>query len=340
MVLMNDVVLRGTAMSILYLEDQGAVVGVDANRCKVTHTDGMVRYLPLETLDGIMILGHIQLTTQCMETCLQRGITISYLSRGGKYFGRLVSTEHINVERQRKQCALYENAFSVDLAREVLAAKLKNQEVVLERYAKSKNIYLDDQIRMLRICRKKVLEGSRIAEMIGFEGQGAKAYFDGLSKVIDPAFAFHGRSRRPPMNPFNSMISLGYSILMNEIYSKIEAKGLNPYFGFIHRDNEKHPTLASDMMEEWRAVIVDSTAMSLINGHEIRTDNFEMGMDEPGCFLNKEGLKIFLNKLENKLQTEVKYRVSFRRAMTLQMEQLVKAIETEDASIYKPIEIR
>lgn len=72
------------------------------------------------------------------------------------------------------------------------------------------------------------------------------------------------------LNEFNSMISLGYSILMNEVYCKIEMKGLNPYFGFIHRDAEKHPTLASDMMEEWRAVIVDATAMSMINGHEIQ----------------------------------------------------------------------
>ena len=147
-------------------------------------------------------------------------------------------------------------------------------------------------------------------------------------------------------NEFNSMISLGYSILMNEVYCKIEMKGLNPYFGFIHRDAEKHPTLASDMMEEWRAVIVDATAMSMINGHEIQKEHFNFSMDEPGCYLTRDGLKIYLNKLERKFQTEVRYlkyvdyAVSFRRGIFLQMEHLAKAIEEGNANLYEPITIR
>ena len=157
---------------------------------------------------------------------------------------------------------------------------------------------------------------------------------------------FQGRSRRPPKDEFNSMISLGYSLLMNEVYCKIEMKGLNPYFGFIHRDAEKHPTLASDLMEEWRAVIVDATVMSMINGHEISKDQFYFDMDEPGCYITRDGLKIYLNKLERKFQTEIRYlkytdyAVSFRRAILLQMERLTKAIEEGDADLYKPVIIR
>ena len=100
------------------------------------------------------------------------------------------------------------------------------------------------------------------------------------------------------------------------------------------------------MMEEWRAVIVDATAMSMINGHEITKDNFTFDMDEPGCYLTREGLRLYLNKLERKFQTEVRYLkyveypVSFRRAILLQMESLVKTIEEGDAEIYEPIIIR
>ena len=182
--------------------------------------------------------------------------------------------------------------------------------------------------------------------MIGFEGQAAKSYFQGLSKCIDEEFKFQGRSRRPPKDEFNSMISFGYSLLLNEVYCKIEMKGLNPYFGFIHRDAEKHPTLASDLMEEWRAVIVDATVMSLINGYEIKKEHFQADLDQTGCYLTREGLKIFLNKLERKFRTEVRYlkytdsAVSFRRAILLQMDRLAKAIEEGDASIYEPIIIR
>jgi CRISPR-associated protein Cas1 len=234
----------------------------------------------------------------------------------------------------------------MDFSRRIIRSKLKNQAVVLRRYEKSVKIPVEEQLKMLHICRDKIEHCKTIPELMGYEGQGAKAYFDGLSRLVNPEFAFRGRSKRPPLDAFNSMLSLGYSVIMNEIYSKIEAKGLNPYFGFMHRDRENHPTLASDLMEEWRAVIVDSTVMSMANGHEIKPDHFVHDLEEPGCYLTRDGIRLFLPKLERKLQTEVKYldyieySVSFRRAIALQADQLVKAIESEDASLYRPIEIR
>lgn len=333
-------------MSLLYVNDSGATIGIEGNCCTVKQKDGSKRMLPIESLDGITIMGQSHMTTQCAEECMQRGIPVSYFSKGGKYFGRLISTGHVNVERQRKQCALYDTGFAVELAMKILSAKIKNQSVVLRRYEKSKGLNLEEEQKMSAICRNKVLTCDRIEEMIGFEGQAAKYYFKGLSACIDENFTFQGRNRRPPRDEFNSMISLGYSILMNEVYCKVEMKGLNPYFGFIHRDAEKHPTLASDMIEEWRAIIVDATAMSMINGHEILKDHFYFNMDEPGCYITKDGLKLYLNKLERKFQTEVRYlkyvdyAVSFRRGIFLQMEHLAKAIEEGDASLYKPIIIR
>ncbi len=181
---------------------------------------------------------------------------------------------------------------------------------------------------------------------MGYEGTAAKYYFSGLAREVDQDFSFHGRNRRPPKDPFNSMISLGYSIIMNELCSVIQRRGLNPYFGFMHQDRENHPTLASDLMEEWRAVIVDATVMSLINGHEISLDHFQNNVDMPGCYLTKEGMRIFLNKLEKKLRTKVNYltyidyAVSFRSAIDLQVRQLVKAIEENDCELYKEVIIR
>ena len=139
---------------------------------------------------------------------------------------------------------------------------------------------------------------------------------------------------------------IAYVSCLIEIYGKIEEKGLNPYFGFMHRDAEKHPTLASDLMEEWRAVIVDATVMSIVNGNEITKEEFIHNVDEPGCYLNRKGVGILIKKLEKKFQTDVKYlsyidySVDFRHAMLLQVNQLVKAMESEDASLYYPIQIR
>lgn len=333
-------------MGLLFINANNAVVGIESNQCVVKYADGMRRIIPIETLESITIMGHAQMTTQCVQECLKRGIPVAYFSKGGTYFGRLQSTGHVHAERQRRQCDLYESTFAIELARNMLNAKLKNQQVVLRRYEKGRNISVSESLKMLHICREKLFKCQTIQEMMGYEGQGARAYFDGLSTLINPEFIFHGRSKRPPKDEFNSMISLGYSVLMNEVYGKIEAKGLNPYFGFVHRDKEKHPTLASDLMEEWRAVIVDSTVMSMINGHEIQKDDFATDMEEPGCFLNKNGIKVYLSKLEKKLQTEVRYlsyvdyTVSFRRGIDLQVNCLVKAIEEGDAALYKPIEIR
>lgn len=333
-------------MSLLYVNEDGAQIGMDANRCTIKYKDGLKRTIPIESLEGVTILGKSQITTDCMEEFLKRGISVSYFSKGGRYFGRLQSTGHVNAVRQRKQSRLYDTEFALELGRKILSAKVKNQSVVLRRYERSRQIKAVEEQKMLTICRNKMEQCRSIPELIGYEGQAAKYYFAGMAKCIEPEFHFSGRTRRPPMDEFNSMISLGYSILMNEVYSKIEMKGLNPYFGFIHRDAEKHPTLASDLMEEWRAVIVDATAMSMINGHEIHKDDFLFHYEEPGCYLTKNGLKLYLNKLEKKFQTEVRYlsyteyAVSFRRAIFLQIEQLTKAIETEDASLYEPIVIR
>ena len=333
-------------MSYLYVNEDGVVVSIEGNRCIAKYKDGMIKYMPIEALEGIVIMGRSQLTTYCMEQCLERGINVSFFSKGGRYFGRLHSTGHVKTDRHRRQCELYDSQFAIDLSKRIISAKLKNQEVVLRRYERSKNINLKDIHNMMSICRNKIETCNSIYEIMGYEGQGAKYYFDGLSKCINEEFVFHGRSRRPPLDEFNSMIGLGYSVLMNEIYGKIEEKGLNPYFGFIHRDAEKHPTLASDLMEEWRAVLVDATVMGIINGNEISKDDFVKNLDEPGCYLNKNGVGILIKKLEKKFQTDVKYLdyvdypVSFRHAMMLQMNQLVKAIESEDATQYLPIQIR
>lgn len=332
-------------MSQIFVEESDVTIGIESNRCVVKGADGIRAEIPIEILEGITILGRAQITTQCIQECLKRGIPVSFFSKGGSYFGRLQSTGHVNTERQRKQCRLYESDFAVQLARSIVSAKLKNQSVVLKRYEKSRGISVQESLKMIRICRAKCLHCEGISELIGYEGQGAKAYFDGLAKLVEPDFYFQGRSKRPPLDAFNSMINLGYFVLRSELLGQIEAKGLNPYFGFMHKDREKHPTLASDMMEEWRAVLVDATVMSMINGHEIHMEDFQVDADS-GWNLTREGIKRFMGKLDRKFWTEARYisyadyEVSFRQAIALQLDMLVRAIEAEDASIYKPVVIR
>lgn len=333
-------------MSYLYLCENGATVGIEENYVVVSYSNEMKKKIPIETLESIQIFGHASITSPCIVQCLKKGIPVMYYSKGGAYFGRLQSTGHVNAVRQRMQSRLGDTPFALELSRRLIEAKIHNQRVVLRRYERSKEIEANEEIKMLHILERKVQTAKGLEELRGYEGNAAKVYFRGLGKLVEPEFAFHGRSRRPPRDEFNSMLSLGYSLLMNEIYGKIEGKGLNPYFGFLHADKEQHPTLASDLMEEWRAVIVDSMVMSLVNGHEMRKEHFSHSEEAPGIYLTRDGMKIFLKKYDLKVRTkvryleEVDYAVSFRRGMDLQMNGLVRAIEQEDPNLYTPIKIR
>ncbi len=333
-------------MSYLFVNENGAVINYQENYVVVKYRDDMLRKIPVENLEAIYLFTSVQITSQCMVECLKHGISVSYFSKGGAYFGRLQSTSHVNVQRQRKQAALADTPFALELAKNIIRGKIHNQEIVLKRYARSEHKNVDDISVSMKQSLNKIKECKTVQEVMGYEGNAARLYFDGLSRLVDDEFVFSGRSRRPPRDEFNSMLSLGYSILMNEIYGRLENKGLNPYFGFIHSDREKHPTLASDIMEEWRAVIVDSVVMSLVNGHEIHKEQFMHDIDSPGYYLTREGLGIFLKKYDTKMQTLVNYLdyidypASFRKSIDLQINELTKAIGAEDASLYRPIWLR
>jgi len=334
-------------MSYLYVSEKGASINFQQNYFVVSYKDGMTRQIPAETLESVALFGNIQVTTPCMQQLLERGIPVTYFSTGGKYFGRLESTKHINIARQKKQIFLSEDAdFCVAFSKQIIDAKIRNQVVIINRYIRSAQVTLDDEIMQMKNSIRKLPECKEKNEIMGYEGMASRAYFRAISKIIHPDFKFSGRSKRPPKDAFNSLLSLGYTLIMYELFGVLQSRGLNPYAGFLHSDREQHPTLASDMMEEWRAVLIDSLALSLIQGREIMPEHFVRDEESQGVFLTKEGMKIFIKKFESKLRTEVKYlnyidgRKSFRSAIFLQIGELVKAIEGGDSSLYQPITIR
>jgi len=217
--------------------------------------------------------------------------------------------------------------------------------VVLKRFNRTLGVVIDNEIIAMKNASQKLKICQTIEQVFGHEGNASRSYFQAISKMINPEFAFDGRNRMPPKDPFNAMISFGYTILMNEIYGELENRGLTPYGGFMHQDRERHPTLASDLLEEWRAVIVDSCVLSMIQGHEVDVEDFEKD-DNGGIILKKGARQHFLKCLEMKMHGEMNYlsyvieKTSFRKAIWLQVGELVKAIEREDFELYEPIRLR
>jgi len=173
-------------VSILYVSDPDAKLSFSENRVIAAYPDGTKHSLPVESVESITLLTKVQITTQCMEECLYRGIPVSFFSKGGRYFGRLVSTGHANPALQRQQSALYDTPFAVELSRRIISAKIRNQLVVMRRYAKSKAMDVQDLDGKIGIYMKKVSEMDTIEEIMGYEGQCAKLYFQGLSRCIEP----------------------------------------------------------------------------------------------------------------------------------------------------------
>lgn len=335
-------------MSFLYVTEPDCKVYFKDNQIVMEDHKGLFTKLPVEVLEGIMLVGNANISTGCQRELLKRGLPVTYLSANGQYYGRLESTRHVNINRQRCQFRLGEdNAFCLQFAQKIIEAKTHNQIVLLRRYNRdSQKEHVKQCLRDMETIHSKIYHAQSIEQVMGYEGICARQYFQGLSYVVNPLFSFHGRSKQPPKDPFNSLLSFGYTLLMYDMYGVINGKGLHPYAGFMHKDHHGHPALASDLMEEWRAVIVDSLVMSLVNQNMIMPDDFVKDEDTEGIYLNRNTSKTFLREYQKKLRVQTGYlgadagKMSFRGAIQYQVNCLAKAIEQHDLSLYQPLHIR
>ena len=328
----------------LYVVRHGAVLGISGGLLTVKYPDRTEDAFPKNTIEGISVFSKVTLTAACIEFCLANNINVGYFSLKGRYYGRLVSVQNTNVVRLRRQLELSsDEVFSLELARKIIHAKINNQLVVAQRYASNIPEILENK-KIIRIMRKKSAEADSLYKLIGYEGLASKSYFQILSNVIEPEFKFSDRNRRPAVDPFNCLLNFGYSILTREIIGEIEVRGLNPYIGFIHKDKSGHPTLASDLIEEWRPVIVDSLVMSMIQGHEVNPEGFICGPD--GCRMKDDIIKLFVTKIEKRMETKIQYlkyidnSMSFREAIWHQVDRIGRSVDKAAVEKYNPVIIR
>ena len=335
-------------MSCVYVTEQGAKVSVGKGKLIIEYKNNLICYIPIETVESIMLFGNIQITLNAQKELLERGISTSLLSTRGHYYGRLINTSSINAERLKRQVYLSDNLEQrLQFAKKTIAAKIHNQLVVARRYAdKRGTATIAEKLNQLQLAEKKLVSAKNLEEALGIEGSAARNYFGILSEVIIKDFTFNGRNRRPPKDPFNAMISLGYTIIIYEIYAELENQNINPYIGFTHTLQPRHPALVSDLLEEWRAVLVDATVMSMIQGHEISIDEFTRDEETGGVIMSSSGVRKFISKLEKKMASDMNYlsyldqSVSFRRGIWWQVKTLANCIDYEKLGDYMPLRIR
>ncbi len=335
-------------MPSLYVTEQGASISVGGGKFVIDCKNNLRREIPEETVDSIVVFGNVQVTYGAQKKILEKGISMSFLSTRGSYFGRLHSTAHPNPYRFKRQVYMSDNgAQRVLFAKITLRAKIHNQIVLLRRYNRhSGDIHLEDELLHMASCEKKIENAATIEEIMGYEGIAARYYFKGLSRLVDEKFRFSGRSKRPPRDPFNALLSLGYTIVFYEIYAELENQNIHPYISFVHSLKDHHPAMVSDLLEEWRAAIVDSTVMSLVQGHEIKCEMFSKDDETGAVIISNQGVRILVRKLEQKMASRMNYLdyldhpTSFRKGIWWQVRMLANGIDREDLSIYRPLRIR
>lgn len=322
----------------LYLLRHGQVLGKESERLTVRQDRQIVREIPAIKVDQIMVYGNAQITTQAMQFCLQERIPIYLLSGQGQYYGVIDSFNTEPVLLQREQfLRASDETFCLKLAAAIVRGKIANSRLMLQRQARRRNA---DRLHAAADALKEILArlagAGTLDELRGYEGSAAKAYYQALAAGLDDGWGFSQRVRQPPTDGINAMLSYGYTLLFYNIYSLLRSRGLNPQVGFLHALRQGHPALASDMVEEFRSIVVDAVVWKLvINGHLTPADFDYPKISGEGCFFKPHARQLFIKALEEKLNAAVTHPATgvlldYRRCMEYQVRHLSQVIRGVD----------
>ena len=250
--------------------------------------------IPIINLDGIVAFGYMGVSPGLMKLCVDNNVLLTFMSPSGQYISRLQGASRGNVLLRKRQYRMSDDKeFCFSLARIIIAGKIQNSRNILRRAIRDngENLRLEQASEFLNRSAKKSLNVSTREELLGVEGDAANTYFGVFGELIlrqKEEFKFNGRSRRPPRDEVNIMLSFIYTMLANEATSALESVGLDPYVGFLHALRPGRASLALDMIEELRGYLADRLVLSMINRMQITKKDFiRQGTDM--ILLSEEG---------------------------------------------------
>lgn len=292
-----------------YVHLENATVRVDVEREKKLQ-------VPLHHVGGIVVFGNIMVSPALMHRLADEGKSLVLLDESGRFKARLEGPVSGNVLLRQAQYAKAGDAsFALGLARNIVAGKLKNSRSVLmrgaretsnDKEAQSLGRVADNLAASLRAAR----EAPDVDTLRGVEGEAARSYFAALNLVVKPqardGFKLNGRTRRPPLDRFNALLSFLYAMLMNECRSALESVGLDPQLGFLHAVRPGRAALALDLQEEFRSILADRLALTLINRSQVSADDFD-GREGGAVMLNDKGRRKVITAWQERKQEEISH---------------------------------
>ena len=263
-------------MAFLYITEQGAVLKKVGRRLVVEKDDCKLLDIPAAKIEGVLIFGNVQFTTQAVQLLFQQGIEMAIFTSHGKLLGQLTSPATKNITlRQAQYAKKGDSTFVLSLAKTIVGTKMTNAlEFVREFGHNHPDTDLSEDTTRMAALSSQIDSQADLPALLGLEGSGARTYFQAFAKMVRHSFDFTARRRRPAPDPVNALLSLGYTMVYNEIGSLLDGLGFDPYLGFYHQSHYGHATLASDLMEEFRTPLTDRFTLGLINNRIFDEQDF------------------------------------------------------------------
>ena len=292
----------------LYITTAGTYLSIDGLALVIQRKDQETVRLPSHNFAGIVCFGRVSCSPYLMHFCAKNGIHLSFLDEFGRFLARVEGEVSGNVLLRREQYRIADSpARSTQAAMMLIAGKVANQRAVIRRF-KRDHSPVSDALQQADIAISKILErikeGESVDTLRGLEGKAADIYFSVFDELIlnrDPQFRFTGRNRRPPLDMVNAMLSFSYTLLLQDAVAGLEAVGLDPAVGFLHRDRPGRQSMALDLMEEFRPYAGDRFVLSLINNKRIDASDFQTRING-AVLLNADGRKKFLSAWQQRKQ--------------------------------------
>lgn len=308
-------------LNTLYVTTPNAYLSKDGTNVVVS-TDGNELFrIPIQNLDSICSFGYQGASNGVMNLCVDNGVSLAFFSSHGRFISRIQGKVNGNVLLRLKQYSSHsDNDFRNNIASLFIYGKIYNSRIVLRRFVRDyadhpQSIDVASSAEKLKRRCIDVLRSDNLDSIRGIEGEASALYFSMFPNLIlnnDATFCFFGRNRRPPTDPINAMLSMGYSLLANDCASALEGVGLDPAVGFMHSIRPGRNSLALDLMEEMRSYIVDRLVLSLINTRQFKASDFLIhtnpGESTPtSVIFTDAGMKKFLMAWQNKKKTAIEH---------------------------------
>lgn len=338
-------------MESLYVLEPGSFIRKDGEALKIVKEGSTVADIPARGLKRLTLVGYVSLSGAVLDFLIHHRIETVFMTPTGRFRARLMLDEHPHVARRQAQYArLAEKTFVLEAARRIVAAKLENQVRHLRRRARDHGIGELEKIALRIHGLQRTLRATHDLEVVrGIEGYGTRLYFEAFPFLLrNDLFSFPGRKRRPPTDPVNAMLSFVYTLLTNEVLGAIKAAGLDPYLGSLHEVAPGRPSLACDLVEEWR-VLGDRLVLSLINRRYVTPEDFvvrsrSLPEGEPDRVRSVEmkpaALQALIASYERQMQARVKTEATgderqFRWIIHEQVRRFARFLEEPEAA-YEP----